>query len=132
MKEEILVDSVTLYNYKLIVEFMGAEVLQNKTRKRDKITKYYRGWDEVYWKDHNNIPVPCHDGMTLEKMKFNESWDWIMPVCQKIDKIPDHESYNENRFRMKSTLLMMINYFVYEHAVAFIKNYNKVNESVTK
>lgn len=54
-------------NNKLIAEFMGG------------YTPYERFGDstEYYYKGHY---------VTLENMKFQTSWDWLMPVIKKINE----------------------------------------------
>lgn len=58
---------MTMENNKLIAEFMGG------------YTPYERFGDstEYYYKGHY---------VTLENMKFQTSWDWLMPVIKKINE----------------------------------------------
>lgn len=58
---------MTTENNKLIAEFMGG------------YTPYERFGDstEYYYRGHY---------VTLENMKFQTSWDWLMPVIKKINE----------------------------------------------
>lgn len=31
-------------------------------------------------------------------MKYNKSWDWLMPVVEKIESLPEHPLYKKYRF----------------------------------
>lgn len=55
-------------NNKLIAEFMGGYTPYE--RFGDSTEYYYRG-----------------DYVTLENMKFQTSWDWLMPVVEKIESL---------------------------------------------
>lgn len=53
--------------------------------------------------------------VTLENMKFQTSWDWLMPVVEKIYLLDAHIDF----FRV-------INFeATYKRVVEFIKEYNK-------
>ena len=64
-------------NNKLIAEFMGYEV------------------------KHNKCYSPKHNDGTIAPMQFHKSWDWLMPVVEKIRKIP---SYDRDQFGTKVIL----------------------------
>lgn len=53
-------------NNKLIAEFMGMELGDDKT---------------VYYDDAENLHPPT----PINKLKFHESWNWLMPVVEKIE-----------------------------------------------
>lgn len=61
---------------KLIAEFMGAELGNPDSDGRECYT---------------GIPVNGMGTITYwtERMKFHTSWDWIMPVVEKIERIKD-------------------------------------------
>lgn len=61
---------------KLIAEFMGAEILKKGQLAYDLDSKFPNGSDRI-------IP---------EKMKYQSSWNWIMPVVQKIKDIPNADT----------------------------------------
>ena len=62
---------------KLIAEFMGFQ----KT--------------DIGWYDSNEIVPPMYDGNTFDEyeLSFDTSWDWLMPVVEKISDIK-HWSIN--------------------------------------
>ncbi len=31
----------------------------------------------------------------LPEMKYHTSWDWLMPVCKKLESLPDTENFND-------------------------------------
>lgn len=53
---------------KLIAEFIGA--------------RYYEDCD--IWSGNDKVRFYCK----LEELKFHYSWDWLMPVVEKIESIP--------------------------------------------
>ena len=56
---------------KLIAEFMG---LPTEVFKPSRITNYYhREYNSGTWYEEHEL-------------SYNVSWDWLMPVCQQIDK----------------------------------------------
>ena len=62
-------------NNKLIAEFMG---LENPFNEITDATLYrYKSVDE---KGEFQFDIELHE------MRYHVSWDWLMPVCQKIDK----------------------------------------------
>jgi hypothetical protein len=64
----------------LIAEFMGFE-LQNNPNTR---------WYNQYFAEPNGVW-----GNRLEVLHFSTSWDWLMKVVEKIERIP---SYDKDRF----------------------------------
>src|ERR1044072_3730139 len=56
---------------KLMAEFMGFTVFHKRYPRNHGI-----GAPEAEWKD-----------MIVEKAKYHTSWDWLMPVVEKIEKI---------------------------------------------
>ena len=66
----------TIENNKLIAEFMG---------RKGKVNNH------LYW-----VNIPNSKWVSLEEMKFHSSWDWLMPVVEKIETFifEDDEYYN--------------------------------------
>ena len=56
-------------NNKLIAEFMGAEMI---------VTNYH---------GINIIKFPDESTKDLRGLKYNSSWDWLMPVVERIESI---------------------------------------------
>ena len=59
---------------KLIAEFMGASFKTQKIGENVRINTY---WDNP----------PCYQGVNLENLKYHSSWDWLMPVVEKIENL---------------------------------------------
>jgi hypothetical protein len=60
----------TIENNKLIAEFMGMELGDDKT---------------MYFDDAENLHPPT----PIDQLKYHESWDWLMPVVEKINNTKD-------------------------------------------
>jgi hypothetical protein len=81
---------ITKYN-KLIAEFMGFhEIMLDEHSKYDT--------DDV-----SNIleidSLPKLDTINPEKLNFHTSWDWLMPVVEKIESL--EETYDKERLAIK-------------------------------
>jgi len=58
---------------RLIAEFMGGELMEDR-----------RG--NVYWfKNHHHVLV-AHKAINVFAFKYHSSWDWLMPVVEKIER----------------------------------------------
>ena len=90
---------------KLIAEFMG---LRTNSYGDYNIDKDVMGFDMIV----------C----SLADTKFHTSWDWLMPVVQKVSSLCDEPCELDN---MKHALLTGDIESVYEEVVEFIKEYNK-------
>ena len=55
---------------KLIAEFMGGEV------------KSIGDFPNVFWKLSYR---PSYSGITIDLLEYHSSWDWLMPVVEKIE-----------------------------------------------
>ena len=74
---------------KLIAEFMGLPLVPcNIGTENGAITEGYQ---------HPKVDVPC----TADGLQYKYSWDWLMPVVEKIRKIP---SYDRDQFGTKVIL----------------------------
>ena len=100
-------------NNKLIAEFMGAE----KT--------HIKSVGDIY------CPVPSKNGSEYtDKLQYHTSWDWLMPVVQKIGdeylNTPFDETYShlteqyENIWTLEDT---------YNAVVEFIKDQNTIKNN---
>lgn len=111
---------------KLIAEFMGMELGDDKT---------------VYYDDAENLHPPT----PVNELQFHTSWDWLMPVVEKIEEIFIDDSnliIKEHRyeFDMKHTQCEIYDHVrdcvvasgdmgskilsTYQSVVEFIKEYN--------
>ena len=79
---------------KLIAEFMGIKLTENGL-----------AWDYI------NNPIPS----------YHTSWDWLIPVVQKVSSLCDEPCELDN---MKHALLTGDIESVYDDVVEFIKEYN--------
>jgi len=62
----------------------------------------------------------CH--YELDKLEFHKSWDWLMPVVQKIKDTPTYGSTDGIDFVLTCDLTKEN---LYESVVEFIKYYNE-------
>ena len=93
-------------NNKLIAEFMGLQTPFNEIS--DATLYRYKGIDE---KGEYQFDVELHE------MRYHLSWDWLMPVVQKIEQ--DCEGVPQEMLNI--SLYSDINE-VYKAVVEFIKN----------
>ena len=63
-----------------------------KTNKNNKLIAEFMGWNLTrsgaigYYMDCYDDSI-CEKLPTVEELKFHESWDWLMPVVEKIQDI---------------------------------------------
>ena len=87
-------------NNKLIAEFMGLQFSKGE---------YYRPlYNSGDWTPENEL-------------QYHTSWDWLMPVVQKVSSLCDEPCELDN---MKHALLTGDIESVYDDVVEFIKQYN--------
>lgn len=61
---------------------------QNEILRRNKLIAEFDGWKEfkyagqLYWHPERNITV----FRKPEELEYHISWDWLMPVVEKIEK----------------------------------------------
>ncbi len=87
---------------KLIAEFMGYEV------------------------KHGKCYSPKYNDGTISPMQFNASWDWLMPVVEKVLKMKLGEEY-DIRYLATHLVNTDIN-ATYNAVVQFINQCNKTND----
>lgn len=95
-------------NNRLIAEFMGA---YHEDGQPDEILVVPLGNDE-YFIDINDEDSP----------KFQTSWDWLMPVVEKIIELKD--VYGQKRNEVRISLSPNIN-STYQAVIEFIKWHNE-------
>jgi len=96
-----------------------------------------------YFDEDNNSTNEVQD-FNLKDLKYHKSWDWLMPVYQKINKYIQLKSQNDFVFAHK-TYELHINIrnaledknccliFLFRELIKFIKFYNQYNnESINK
>ena len=90
---------------KLIAEFMGVNVIT---------------LDEV--RSNKNPRISSADGYTCDDLQYHTSWDWLMPVAQKIE---DYLSDNIGKVGYFDDGLISNDIEVrYQSVVEFIKEHN--------
>ena len=89
-------------NNTLIAEFMGIEL----------DTESYRCGSKMTYEDWLN-----HS--TQKNMRFHESWDWLMPVVEKIEQVNEGVPQQMLHVNLYSEIGE-----VYTAVVEFIKEYN--------
>lgn len=114
------VDNYIMNRNKLIAEFMGwrPSVVENG------INLYYLSNDITEEYNHN-----CKQ-MDLESMKYHTSWDWLMPVVEKIYQMEEYYIYNRypSQFQNERIELTTNIKSVYEQVISFIEWYNTLNK----
>ena len=92
-------------NNRIIAEFMGYKILHRKFQYR-----YWNSSDESYFETNEGNIVCDEDGyevnlypdgdplFELEELPFHSSWDWLMPVVEKIEKSLCTDNKTGNRF----------------------------------
>lgn len=119
----------TTENNKLIAEFMGEEI---------SIPKYSGGEED--WSIIMN-----GDKIIQTNVRYNSSWEWLMPVFEKIGSLTNQHGFNFTWSVGKYTCIESNNYSViekkffansdtpiisaYNCALKFIKWYNENKES---
>tara|TARA_B110000977_G_scaffold36886_1_gene49547 strand:- start:4356 stop:4682 length:327 start_codon:yes stop_codon:yes gene_type:complete len=105
-------------NNKLIAEFMGLQTPFNEIS--DATLYIYKGIDE---KGEYQFDIELHE------MRYHLSWDWLMPVVDKIKILvmedDSDELYNSEEWdNITHTLVQIEIKSVYQAVVEFIKNQN--------
>jgi len=73
------------------------------------------------------IRVLRHGESTWKYARFNESWDWLMPVVHKILKteLPKKNGWSYEYVQLEATRIGNSVDFVYMKVVEFLKQYNQ-------
>ena len=96
-------------NNKLIAEFMGLEIHESKHKY---ITTYYVTIDGV--------------STDLQDLQYHTSWDWLMPVVQKIDNMfGDDNQVDDAINRVHNAVLSFDIDNTYQAVVEFINEHNQ-------
>ena len=91
----------TIENNKLIAEFMGI------------------------WPNNEGVyHISKHKAYHVENLSYHKSWDWLMPVVQKILDISFQDQGDAEDFYSIRDCMPDINH-TYKAVVEFIKEYNK-------
>jgi hypothetical protein len=90
---------------KLIAEFWGMELGDDGT---------------VYYDDAENLHPPT----PTDKLKFNTSWDWLMPVVIKCFDIDELETNDDLNYKLNDALLETNIESLYDVVVKLITKYN--------
>ena len=93
---------------KLIAEFMNLNVVTINDIKRNK-----------------NPYIQSADGYTIEELQYNTSWDWLVPVVQKIEQECEGVPQELLRVSIYSDIRD-----VHQAVVKFIKNPYEKNPNV--
>jgi hypothetical protein len=114
---------------RLIAEFMGWEISEHELPFRDYplviLPKKFR---TIYGKDN----AEPYFQVRISKLIFNKSWDWLMPVLNKIhieieeNKNKDHQSIYFSDWSLLELPEQIFD--VYKEIVRFIEWYNKLKE----
>lgn len=109
---------------RLIAEFMGY-------RLDDKFSKAFKGiklWTSS--PDFDNPLYKLLEGNELKQLYFHSSWDWLMPVVEKIKNISIEQFYEKKKV-MNALYDVDIN-ILWQAVVEFIKWYNTTKTNTIK
>ena len=122
----------TQENNKLITEFMGWKIAlgtKDEYSTTHAITKYID--TPLFSHNYNDKELSVETEHRLDKMLFDSSWDWLMPVVVKCFNVYD-DAYNTNvfnsdnqQFNLNDALLLTNIDALYNAVIEFIKWYNK-------
>lgn len=107
----------TIAANKLIAMFMGAWIHQYGKRRE----RY------VFNDDRGSIRL----SVTCEHLKYHKSWDWLMPVCEKINSIDNQadellvSKLEKANLEILRTSILCHKEEVYRRVLAFIRWYNR-------
>jgi hypothetical protein len=74
-----------LENNELIAEFVGGYTLENKSKAPGIVQPYIREGYVIY---HSKIePIKNEAEYSFKDLEYHMSWDWLMPVVDKIELI---------------------------------------------
>jgi len=91
---------------KLIAEFMGYRECPRKLFRMDDEFQFVKIYSE-YQEEDEYLTIEAGKRQikfTPDEMQFHTSWDWLMPVVEKIEEIALEEvegSYKVHRFNVK-------------------------------
>ena len=79
-----------------------------------------------------NRSIPGHDGtliitLTLEDCRYHSSWDWLMPVVEKINAIHDVTNIYNQLVKVMEALWLINIKQLWLAVVEFMKWYNQQN-----
>ena len=109
-QEDIMSDN------QIIAEFMGATIGDR-----------YVSFPDIKIKDVGMVS----NNKSVEDLHYNTSWDWLMPVIEKVNMVTKYDDYNQNRLHIQRVLNDCINENavgideVCKAVVEFINEYNK-------
>ena len=118
----------TIEGNKLIAEFMGAEC---ETDDFDRVTNEYDLFGAGLLPDISGFDPDAKHFYTPDQMKFHESWDWLMPVVEKIHNLYDLEGCPPEIYEIEEFLLIRDELCTgrietsFHAVVEFIKWYNQ-------
>ena len=99
----------------LIAEFMGV-----KTITIDKLKSILK-------QNREDGFIRTPQAYTLDELKYDSSWDWLMPVANEIIKSRDEQNSDCDLTDLKYALQTTNIELVYKAVVEFIKEYNQNN-----
>jgi len=115
-------------NNKLIAEFMGYQECHMKLYRMDDKFQFVTILSEYQDGDNECLTIEAGTrtiNFNPKDMKFDESWDWLMPVLAKIDAL-DYEN-NEDQNFVGDITCALVNIDIvgtYSAVVRLIEDYN--------
>ncbi len=115
-------------NNKLIAEFMGG--IKSSVPNLINMPQTIGQSSILCVKGSEGLPSSIYKVEKINKLKYHSSWDWLMPVVEKIMILvmedDSNELYNSEEWdNITHTLVQIQIKSVYKAVVNFIKEYNQ-------
>ena len=115
---------------KLIAEFMGATFHESKN--------YFDELEQlVSFSETSTRPPRClMTSFFLSDLKYHSSWDWLIPVCQKLDNNHDYGEFIGDYIELCNAMDDIVALYtisnLYDIVVDFIIWHNKTIQKLNK
>jgi hypothetical protein len=90
------------------------------TQENNKLIAEFMGYEIIYRPNSNGfIEISDTELCDVDDLEYHKSWDWLMPVVERIEQVFQGVAYAEVHLSLYSTIDE-----VYQAVVEFIKEYN--------
>lgn len=102
------------------------------TTENNKLIAEFMDWKQCDPNDNTIYANPTNGALhsSDSDMRFHTSWDWLIPVIQKVNEVSGYDDYNTDRLHIQRVLDDCINENavgideVHKAVVEFINQYN--------
>jgi len=89
--------------------------------KNNKLIAEFMGYDIITEAEKDKFPTV----LTTKDVKYHSSWDWLMPVVEKIDNLfGENDIVDDMINKVHNAVLQFNRDITYNAVVEFIKDYN--------